>query len=96
VFLYNFIISNIGIFEGVICILQISIFLEKNKTVTVDTNFILHNIYFIIISRQNKLQMTKETRMNVLQCFKNSNKKQEFQLNNKKFRWLLHLKTRFK
>jgi len=40
---------------------------KKKKTGTVDTNFILHNIYFIIISRQNKIQMTKETWMNVLQ-----------------------------
>jgi len=76
VLLYTFIISNTiqdgGIFQGVICILQISVFFKqkkkkKKKTGTVDTNFILHNIYFIIISRQNKIQMTKETWMNVLQ-----------------------------
>jgi len=47
--------------------------------------------------------MTKESRMNVIQCFKHNNT-QEFQLKNnkfikqavyciKRFRWLLHLKT---
>ena len=55
---------------------------KKKKPVIVDTNFILHNIYFIIISWQNKIQMTKETWMNVLQCFENSN---TANFNNKKF-----------